>query len=152
MCYYVYLQFYLSYLFVYIMVSRAKKSSICYTCSIQHIYFFYILFFSHTFKACVWGRGKNAYAFLPRPQTLFYCIGKIDFFIHILVFITIFPYTTRLIYIDSCNNCEAILHMRTSKALLSLTSNFLISYSILLYLFVFVLLLLVHTLVRLLLL
>ena len=56
----------------------------------------------------------------------FYCIGKIDFLLDTSVFSMIFPYTTRLIYLDTCNNCEAILHMWTSKALLSLTSNFLI--------------------------
>ena len=64
---------------------------------------------------------------------LFYCIGKINFLFDISVFLMIFPYTTRLIYLDMCNNCEAILRMWTSKALLSLTSNFLILYSISFY-------------------
>ena len=56
----------------------------------------------------------------------FYCIGKIDFLFDISVILMIFPYTTRLIYLTTCNNCEAILHMWTSKSLISLTSNFLI--------------------------
>ena len=41
----------------------------------------------------------------------FYCIGKIDFFFVISVFLTIFPYTTRLIYLRPCISAKRNAHV-----------------------------------------